>query len=86
MERATGAAQAKDGHVRRIDGPIRRVRPWPLAVLLIHRIAGECLIESAGSTQHLLLCSGSHKEAAAGLDTVGEIQGKRSQSALNEAS
>ena len=57
-----------------------------VAVLLIHRIAGECLIESAGSTQHLLLRSGPEKEAATGLDTVGEIQGKRSQTAREEAS
>jgi hypothetical protein len=55
-------------------------------VLLIHRIADEYLIESAGSTQHLLPRSGPRNEAATGMDTVGEIQGKRSQSALNEAS
>ena len=77
--------RTKDGNVRGINCPIRRVRLLALAVLLIHRIVDECLIESAGSTKHLLLGSGSAQQTPAGGDTVGEIQGKRAQSALHEA-
>src|SRR5262245_22327739 len=46
---------------------------------LIHPIIDECLIESARSTQHLLLRSRSAQEPSTGIDTVGEIQGKRAQ-------
>jgi hypothetical protein len=56
------------------------------AVLLVHGIVDECLIQSAGATQDLLLCSGSAHEASTGLNTVGEIQSKRPESVLNEAS
>ena len=74
---------AKDGNVRGIDCPVRGVWLWAFAVLLIHPIIDEGLIESAGSTKHLLLCSGSAEDATTGLDSVGEVQGKRPQPAVH---
>ena len=76
--------RAKDGNVRRIDYPFRGILFWTSAVLPIHRIVDECLMKSTGPTKHLLLRSGSAKETTTGLDSVGEIQGKRPQSAGHE--
>ncbi len=76
---------SKDGNVRRVDCPIRRIPLMPLPVVVIHGIADQCLPECAGSTEHLLLRSGPIKEASARVDTIREVQGKRPQPALNKA-
>ena len=54
-------------------------------MLLVHRVADQCLVKSAGSTKHFLLRTGTAKETSSGMNTVGEIQGKRSQTSLYEA-
>ena len=77
--------RSKDRNVGRIDRPIRRIRLWTLSVLLVHRVVDQCLVKSAGSTKHFLLRSGTAKEAPSGMNTVGEIQGKRPQTSLYEA-
>ena len=86
MRKLRAVIRAKDGNLRGIDGPIGRIRSWALAVLFIHPITNDGLVEGTGSAQHLLLSFSPVQEAPAGMDTVGEIQGKRAQASLNEAS
>ena len=76
---------SKDENMRGTDCRIRSIPLMPLPVVLIHGIADQRMPEAAGSTEHLLLCSGPAKEAAAGLDAVREVQSKRPHSALNQA-
>jgi hypothetical protein len=78
--------QAKDRNVWRIDSPVGRVGHRAFSVLLIHRIANECVVERAGATQHFLLRSGAAKKTSTGMNTVGKIQGKRTQSERRQAS
>jgi hypothetical protein len=57
----------------------------PLPVLLIHSIANQRMVKRARSTEDLFLRSGPVKEAPAGVYAIREVQGKRLQSALEEA-
>ena len=76
---------SKDGNIWGIDCPIRSIPLMPLSVVLIHGIADQRMPEGTGSTEHLFLRSGPAKEAAAGVHTIREVQGKRPHPALNEA-
>jgi hypothetical protein len=55
-------------------------------MLLIHRIVDQGLMEGAGSTEHLLLRSGSAQETSTRKEAISEIQGKRAQSDRDQAS
>ena len=67
---------AKHRHPGGEDGPVAAVRQGPLAVGLVHGIAEEGGVQGAGAAQPLLLGAGAVEEAAAGLDTVGEVEGQ----------
>tara|TARA_B100000809_G_scaffold258289_1_gene301246 strand:- start:1009 stop:1176 length:168 start_codon:yes stop_codon:yes gene_type:complete len=54
-------------------------------MFLVHRVAGERVVESAGAAKHLLLGSGTMEEAATRVNPIGKIQRQRPYAVIDQS-